>query len=87
VAAITRPYPVRTEADKRGKPAAVAPKIRDAALTCGQALGLELYGVDFLTSGHDFWVVDVNGFPSYRGVAGATERIATYLLRRAHEPR
>jgi ribosomal protein S6--L-glutamate ligase len=83
VAAITRPYPVVTEQDKRGKPADVPPKIRDVALDCGRALGLELYGVDFLVAGDDFWVVDVNGFPSYRGVAGAPERIAEYLLARA----
>jgi ribosomal protein S6--L-glutamate ligase len=78
--AIRRPYPVRTERDKQGTPAEVPPAIREAALTCGRVLGLELYGVDVLVSGSGFWVVDVNGFPSYRGVAGAAERIASYLL-------
>src|SRR5438093_3532789 len=37
VAAITRPYPVVTEQDQRGRPADVPPPIRDAALACGQA--------------------------------------------------
>src|SRR5436305_235152 len=48
VAAITRPYPVVTEQDRRGRPAKVPPKVREVALASGKALGLELYGVDFL---------------------------------------
>ena len=61
------------------------PRIRDAALAAGQAMGLEIYGVDVLRApeGTDFWVVDVNAFPSYKGIEGATDRIVELLLRQA----
>jgi ribosomal protein S6--L-glutamate ligase len=83
VAAIRRPFPARTEAEKRGQPAEVPTAIREAALACGSVLGLELYGVDVMTSGSSFWVVDVNAFPSYRGVDEGPERVAGYLLARS----
>jgi ribosomal protein S6--L-glutamate ligase len=81
VAAIRRPFPARTEAERRGEPAEVPPHIEEAALACGRALGLELYGVDVLTHGGRFRVVDVNAFPSYRGIEDAPRRVAEYLLR------
>jgi ribosomal protein S6--L-glutamate ligase len=86
VAAIERPFPAKTEEEKRGTPAEVPDAVRDAALTCGRALGLELYGVDFLFDPDDrshFWVVDVNAFPSYKGIDGAVEQVVDYLSRRA----
>jgi glutathione synthase/RimK-type ligase-like ATP-grasp enzyme len=87
VAAVERPLDAKTEAEKRGKPAEVTPAIRDAALAAGKALSLEIYGADFLRSpgSDDFWVVDVNAFPSYKGMDGATERIVELLLKRARE--
>ena len=81
VGAIRRPFPARTEEEKRGEPASLPTAIRDCVLTCGRVLGLELYGVDLLTSGDDFAVVDVNAFPSYKGVADGPRRVAEYLLR------
>jgi ribosomal protein S6--L-glutamate ligase len=78
--AIKRPFPARTLAEKLGEPARVSPPVRDAALACGAALGLELYGVDFLVAGDEYFVVDVNGFPGYKGVPEAPAAIATYLL-------
>ncbi len=81
--AISRPFPARTLADKLGTPADLPPRIRDIALTVGRALGLELYGVDFLTTGDGLWVVDVNAFPGYKGVPAAPRHIAEYLYRRA----
>jgi ribosomal protein S6--L-glutamate ligase len=95
VAAITRQYPPKTEADKRGTPAAISPAVRAAALACGRAIGFELYGVDVLSEseragGSDgeagsepFVVVDVNNVPTYKGVRGAPQRLAGYLAARA----
>jgi glutathione synthase/RimK-type ligase-like ATP-grasp enzyme len=57
--------------------------VREATLACGAALGLELYGVDVMRAGDQFWVVDVNAFPSYKGIEEAPRRIADHLLRRA----
>jgi ribosomal protein S6--L-glutamate ligase len=78
--AIRRPFPARSLADKLGEPARVSPPIRDAALACGAALGLELYGVDFLVAGDEFFVVDVNAFPGYKGIPEAPAAIADYLV-------
>ncbi|HET7768094.1 MAG TPA: hypothetical protein VFN74_04910, partial [Chloroflexota bacterium] len=85
VAAVERPLDAQTEEEKRGTPVQIPPRIRDAALAAGRAMGLEIYGVDVLRApeGDDFWVVDVNAFPSYKGIEGATERIAGLILKRA----
>lgn len=85
VAGIERPVGAKTDEEKRGEPVVVPPQIRDAALACGRAMGLEIYGVDVTRApeGGDFWVVDVNAFPSYKGVEGATERIVSLLRERA----
>jgi ribosomal protein S6--L-glutamate ligase len=77
--AIKRPFPARSLAEKLGEPARVSPPIREAALACGAALGLELYGVDFLVAGDEFFAVDVNAFPGYKGVPAAPAAIAGYL--------
>ena len=60
--------------------------IRAAALAAGYALGLELYGVDFLLpqdGSGDFAVVDVNAFPGYNGLDDAPAALADYLFERA----
>lgn len=80
--AITRPWPAVTMEDKLGRPADIPPRVRDIALTCGRALGLELYGVDFLLSGDQSWVVDVNALPGFKGPVEAPAAIADYLYER-----
>ena len=84
--AISRPFPARSPQDKIGTPAVLSPEVRRAALACGRALGLELYGVDVLVAGDRFFVVDVNAFPGYKGVAQAPQQLAAYLLARARQP-
>jgi ribosomal protein S6--L-glutamate ligase len=82
--AISRRFPARTLEEKLGTPASIAPAIRRAAVATGTALGLELYGVDFLVDGDKFWVVDVNAFPGYKGVPEAPAALAEYLHGIAH---
>ena len=79
---ISRPWPAVTMEDKLGRPAEISNEIRQAALACGKALGLELYGVDFLVSGDKFFVVDVNAFPGFKGIPDAPRYIAEYLYGR-----
>jgi ribosomal protein S6--L-glutamate ligase len=83
VAATARPPEVQTAAETYGRPTSVPDAVREATLACGAALGLELYGVDVMRAGDQFWVVDVNAFPSYKGIEEAPRRIADHLLRRA----
>ncbi|HSB70874.1 MAG TPA: hypothetical protein VLT62_16230 [Candidatus Methylomirabilis sp.] len=85
--AVSRPFPARTLQEKAGRPAPLPSDVRAAALACGRALGLELYGVDFLAAGDRFYVVDVNAFPGYKGVADAPRVLADYLYWRAMSAR
>ena len=80
---LRRRFPAVTLEQKMGKQVLVPPTIKEAALACGSALGLELYGVDFLVSGSRFYVVDVNAFPGYKGIAEAPCAIAEYIYRSA----
>jgi ribosomal protein S6--L-glutamate ligase len=82
-----KPWPVRTAEDKLGVPSSLRPEIRAAALTCGRCLGLELYGVDFLVAGDDFFAVDVNPFPGFRGDPEIPGQLADYIYQRALAPR
>lgn len=75
-----------------GEPTPVPAEIRELALRCGRVFGLRLYGIDVI-EGHDgIKVIDVNYFPGYKGVAGATYSVADCIesyamsLRSIHQP-
>lgn len=61
------------------KPIAVDPALEDIALSCGSALGLEIYGVDIVVSRGEPFVLDVNHFPSFRGVPDVVSPLADYI--------
>jgi ribosomal protein S6--L-glutamate ligase len=82
-----KPWPVRTVEDKLGVPAPLRSEVRAAALTCGQALGLEVYGVDVLLAGDAFFVVDVNPFPGFRGDFDLPGCLTEYIYQGALAPR
>jgi ribosomal protein S6--L-glutamate ligase len=82
--AISRRFPARTLEEKLGTPTPISSTIRDVAVAAGAALGLQLFGVDFLVAGDQFWVVDVNAFPGYKGVPEAPAALARYLYQSAH---
>ncbi|MDQ4069776.1 MAG: hypothetical protein M3203_09965, partial [Actinomycetota bacterium] len=52
---------------------------RRAAVAAGAALGLEIFGVDLVVGGDGPVVVDVNGFPGFKGVPPAAAWIADHL--------
>jgi ribosomal protein S6--L-glutamate ligase len=83
--AVSKPWPVRTLEDKNGRRAFLPPDIEAAAIACGHALGLEIYGVDVLVRGDAFYVVDVNAFPGFRGPPEGPACIADYIYERAYE--
>ncbi len=66
-----------------GEPSPLAPEVEDIARRCGQAFGLELYGVDIAECGDGPSVMDVNYFPGYRGVPDAARRLADYIMKTA----
>jgi ribosomal protein S6--L-glutamate ligase len=80
---IARKFPARTLEEKVGTPVTVRPDVQEAALASGRALGLELYGVDFLEADGRFFAVDVNALPGYKGAPEAGRAMADYLYGRA----
>ena len=61
------------------EPVTVEPTLEDIALRCGRALGLEIYGVDVVVNANGPVVVDVNYFPSFKGVAGVAGPLTDYI--------
>ncbi|MFN8526315.1 MAG: ATP-grasp domain-containing protein [Chloroflexota bacterium] len=55
-------------------------ELRDIALTCGRACGLELWGVDVAMTPRGPFVIEVNDFPTYSAVPEAGEAIAKHVL-------
>ena len=66
-----------------GVPDCLSEELEALARRCGQAFGLELYGVDVVEDQGGFYVVDVNYFPGYRGVPEASWRLADHIMRAA----
>lgn len=78
---LLKPWP-RDEATP-ATPFAVEPTLEALALAAGAALGLEIYGVDVLLGPKGPAIVDVNPFPSFKGIEDAAEIVADHLARRA----
>ena len=55
-------------------------RLRDMALTCGRACGLELWGVDVAMTPRGPYVIEVNDFPTYSAVPDAGAAIAQHVL-------
>jgi len=60
---------------------------RELAVRCRRLFGLELYGIDCIQTPDGPVVIEVNEFPNYTGVPGASERLADYVLQRAWSAR
>lgn len=76
---VLRNWPVRSYEDKLGRPLAVSPELRDLVLRTGEAFGIDTFGVDVVYSDDRPWVVDVSGFPGFKGVPDAALRLADHL--------
>ncbi len=77
---VRRVWPPQTLADKIGEAFDVPAEMREITLRCGRAFGVGLYGVDLITSGGRPYVVDINTFPGFKGVPGAAELLADYVV-------
>lgn len=71
--------PQAETASQPGRPCQVSDEVRDIAIRCGATLGLGIYGLDILETEDGPRVVDVNSFPSFRGVIGAGPVITDYI--------
>lgn len=61
-------------------PVLISEEVRQLALQCGQWFGLGLYGLDVLETEAGPIVVDLNYFPSYKGIPGVALLIAEYIM-------
>jgi fructose-1,6-bisphosphatase/inositol monophosphatase family enzyme/glutathione synthase/RimK-type ligase-like ATP-grasp enzyme len=77
---VSRVWPPRTYEDKIGQPFEVGPDLAAIARRCGEAFGLDLFGVDVVVSDGRPYVVDMQGFPGFKGVPGAAEHLADAIL-------
>jgi ribosomal protein S6--L-glutamate ligase len=59
----------------------ITPELRQLALKVGELFGLDLYGVDVVQTAERWVGVDINDFPGFKGVPGAVDLIATFILR------
>ena len=76
---VRRIWPITSYADKEGVPFELSPELREITLRCGQAFGIDLFGLDIVISEGLPYVVDVNKFGSYMGVPNAPRLLADYL--------
>ncbi|MFN8454151.1 MAG: ATP-grasp domain-containing protein [Anaerolineae bacterium] len=81
---VRRPWPVRTYEEKVGQPFTITPELREITQRCGQAFGIDLYGVDVVVSAGRPYVVDISSFPGFKGVPNAALRLADYIYAAAH---
>jgi ribosomal protein S6--L-glutamate ligase len=76
---VLRHYPALTFREKCGESFSLAPELRDIALRCASAFGVELFGVDVVVSEGNPYVVDIQSFPGFKGVPDAALRLADYI--------
>jgi ribosomal protein S6--L-glutamate ligase len=77
---VKRVWPATTYEQKLGEPFALTPELREIALRCGDAFGMELYGLDVVISRGRPYVVDISSFPGFKGVPDAPLRLADYIF-------
>lgn len=76
---IRRIWPIHKYEDKLGTPFTVSKELADIAFRCGQAFGIDLYGIDVVMSDGVPYVVDINKFGSYMGIPDAPKLLANYI--------
>ena len=76
---VKKVFPRRTEAEKHGEPFTPTPELCEIVVRCGQAFGIDLYGVDIVESDGTPYVVDMSSIPGFKGVPDAPLRLVKYL--------
>lgn len=76
---VLRKWPVKTYEEKLGLPFTITPELREIAMRCGRAFGVDLFGVDIIISEGRPYVVDIQSFPGFKGVPDAALRLADYI--------
>ena len=77
---VKKVFPRRTEEEKLGEPFTLTPELRELALGCGRAFGIDLYGVDIIESEGAPYVVDMCSIPGFKGVPDALRLLVQYFF-------
>ena len=71
------------KAGHQREPFTPTPELSRIVLRCGEAFGIDLFGVDIIESDGTPYIVDMNSFPGFRGVRDGVVRVARYLYQAA----
>jgi ribosomal protein S6--L-glutamate ligase len=80
-AAIAKKSPLHAEMKERFVP--LTPQVRKLALQVGKIFGLDIYGLDVVDTPQGPAILDINDFPSFKGVPRAVVRVSEYVLHAA----
>jgi ribosomal protein S6--L-glutamate ligase len=86
VYAVARKSPLHPDVDVKQRLLPLTPELRELALRTGAIFGLHIYGLDVVETSHGFVVLDINDFPSFSNVPGATTLLTNYVLHLASRP-
>ncbi|MGH8874321.1 MAG: ATP-grasp domain-containing protein [Acidimicrobiia bacterium] len=85
VGGLVKRWPRPADGAGSGEPFTPTPALVEMSHRVGRTLDLEVYGVDFVEGPGGPMIVDVNPFPSFKGVPGAARLIAEHLVSIARE--
>jgi glutathione synthase/RimK-type ligase-like ATP-grasp enzyme len=77
---VERIWPAKTYAEKLGRSVEPSEEMREIARRCASAIGAEIFGFDIVYSDGAPYVVDLSGFPGFKGVAGAPQLLADAIV-------
>ncbi|MCA1736311.1 MAG: hypothetical protein LC739_09395 [Actinobacteria bacterium] len=84
---VKRVWPVQSYEDKLGEPFKVPNELHEIVLRAGDALGIELYGLDVVETEEGPIVVDFSSFPGFKGVPEAASALAELIWAGAQRAR
>jgi glutathione synthase/RimK-type ligase-like ATP-grasp enzyme len=73
---VERIWPAKTYEEKLGRSVEPSAEMRDIAQRCAAAIGADIFGFDIVYSDGVPYVVDLSGFPGFKGVPDAAQRLA-----------
>ena len=80
VYAVAKKSPLHPDMDVKQRLLPLTPELRELALRTGRIFGLHIYGLDVVETSHGLVVLDINDFPSFSNVPGATTLLTNYVL-------
>lgn len=64
-----------------GEPVKLTAEQENVALECGRIFNLEFYGIDIAEDHDQYYVIDINYFPGYRGVPNAPQLLCQQIMK------